>query len=93
MHAGAARPWSHVGWTGLGSCLRHTGRKYITPPPASSPFLQVEVSASFGDEVWEARNFGQVMYAMRTRVGGIYMKFKKNNGDMSALQVRHGGAQ
>lgn len=46
----------------------------------------IYVSASFGDEVWEARNFGQVMYAMRTRVGGIYMKFKRNNGDMSALQ-------
>lgn len=28
------------------------------------------------------------MYAIRTRNGGVYMKFKKNFGDMSAFEVR-----
>lgn len=47
----------------------------------------MEVSASFGDDVWEARNFGQVIYAIRTRNGGVYLKIKRNFGDLSALQV------
>lgn len=32
-------------------------------------------------------NFGQVVYAMRTRVGDVYLRFKRNYGDMSALEV------
>lgn len=57
----------------------------------TDPTLEVgdkilEVSASFGDEVWEAKNFGQVVFAIRTRNGGVYMKIKRNFGDLSALQ-------
>ncbi|KAG2448984.1 hypothetical protein HYH02_005738 [Chlamydomonas schloesseri] len=46
----------------------------------------VEISASFGSEVWKAENFGQIMYAIRTRSGTVYMKLKKNYGDLSALE-------
>ncbi|PNH12408.1 hypothetical protein TSOC_000635 [Tetrabaena socialis] len=46
----------------------------------------VEISASFGTEVWKAENFGQIMYAIRTRSGTVYMKLKRNFGDMSALE-------
>lgn len=30
------------------------------------------------------------MYAIRTRSGTVYMKLKKNYGDLSALEVRVG---
>ena len=48
----------------------------------------VNVSASFGTDVWEAKNFGQVMYAIKTRNGDVYLKFKRKFGDLSALEVR-----
>lgn len=47
-----------------------------------------EVSASFGEDIWEAGNFGQTMYAIKTRNGDLYFKFKKMYGDTSALEVR-----
>ena len=46
------------------------------------------VSASFGTDVWEAKNFGQVMYAIKTRNGEVYIKFRRMYGDTSALMVR-----
>jgi len=46
----------------------------------------VKISASFGAEVWDAQNFGQIMYAIRTRSGTVYMQIKRNFGDMSALK-------
>jgi hypothetical protein len=49
----------------------------------------LEVSASFGSDVWEAKNFGQVMYAVRTRNGGLYFKLLKRNGDLSIFEVRY----
>lgn len=45
----------------------------------------VQISASFGEEVWEAQNFGQIMYAIKTRSGSVYLKMKRNFGDMSGL--------
>ncbi|KAF8065729.1 alpha-mannosidase [Scenedesmus sp. PABB004] len=45
-----------------------------------------KISASFGSDVWDAQNFGQIMYAIRTRNGTVYMQIKRNFGDMSALQ-------
>jgi len=45
----------------------------------------VEISASFGSDVWKAQNYGQIMYAIRTRNGTVYMKIKRNFGDMAAL--------
>jgi hypothetical protein len=47
----------------------------------------VQISASFGTDVWDAQNYGQIMYAIRTRNGTVYMKLKRNFGDMKALQV------
>jgi len=46
----------------------------------------VQVSASFGDDVWDAKGFGQTLYAIRTRNGQVYLKFLKMNGDMTALE-------
>lgn len=46
----------------------------------------VAISASFGSEVWEAENYGQCMFAMKTRSGGIYLKFKKCYGDLTAIE-------
>jgi len=45
----------------------------------------VEISASFGTDVWKAENYGQIMYAIRTRNGSVYLKLKKNYGDLSSL--------
>ena len=46
-----------------------------------------ELSASFGEDVWSAGNFGQCMYAIKTRNGELYFKFKKNYGDLSCFDV------
>jgi tetratricopeptide (TPR) repeat protein len=38
--------------------------------------------------VWEALNFGQVMYAIKTRnAGKVYLQFERKYGDMSALEA------
>lgn len=36
----------------------------------------VRISASFGTDVWEAKNFGQVMYAIKTRNGDVYLELE-----------------
>ena len=46
----------------------------------------VEVSASFGSEVWKAENYGQVAYAIRTRAGDLYFKMLRRNGDLSCFE-------
>jgi len=48
----------------------------------------VKVSASFGDEVWEAENYGQVMYAVKTRSGGVFFELEKRNGDMDCFEFK-----
>ena len=47
----------------------------------------MKVSASFGDEIWGAESYGQVIYAMKNRNGDIYLQMKKMNGDLSALET------
>ncbi|GAB4815855.1 hypothetical protein N2152v2_002901 [Parachlorella kessleri] len=47
----------------------------------------VKVSASFGGDVWDALNYGQVVYAIKTRSGQVYLKLKKMGGDMTALEA------
>jgi len=37
-------------------------------------------SAVFGDDVWSAAGYGQTMYAIRQRVGPLYMKMQKRYG-------------
>ncbi|CAD7695572.1 unnamed protein product [Ostreobium quekettii] len=46
----------------------------------------MQVSASFGDDVWDAKNFGQVMFAIRTRNGGVFLKVQKMFGDTSQIE-------
>lgn len=46
----------------------------------------MRVSASFGADVWDAKNFGQVMYAIKTRNGQVYLQLQRKYGDMSALE-------
>ena len=48
----------------------------------------LQVSASFGSDVWDAKNYGQVMYAIKTRNGEVYMRMLRRGGDMSILEVR-----
>ena len=50
------------------------------------------MSASFGGDVWDALNYGQVIYAIRTRNGEVYMMLKRNFGDTTMLEVSRGGA-
>jgi len=45
-----------------------------------------KVSATFGTDIWDAKNFGQTLYAIRTRNGKVYLKLKRMFGDVSALQ-------
>lgn len=47
----------------------------------------MQVSASFGDDVWEAGKFGQCMYAIKTRNGDLYFRFKKMYGDLTSFDV------
>ena len=44
------------------------------------------MSATFGTDIWDAKNFGQIIYAIRTRNGQVYLKLKKMYGDLSALE-------
>ena len=48
----------------------------------------MNVSASFGSDVWEAKNYGQVVYAIKTRNGQVYLRLQRKYGDLTALQVR-----
>lgn len=50
------------------------------------------VSASFGDEVWGAESYGQVMYAIKNRNGDIYLKMLDMDGDVSALTAEKSSA-
>ena len=63
---------------------------FVPPEPEYDEFeigdKIVAVSASFGDEIWDADSYGQVIYAMKNRNGDIYLKMKKMGGDLSALE-------
>jgi len=48
----------------------------------------LRVSQSFGDETWEALNYGQVAYAIRTRNGDVYLQLLKRGGDMSIFEEK-----
>ena len=49
--------------------------------------FRVQVSASFGSEIWKAENYGQVAYAIRTRAGDLYFKMLRRNGDLSCFEA------
>ena len=46
----------------------------------------VRCSASFGEEIWDAENYGQVVYALKTRNGSVYMQLEKRGGDLSVFE-------
>jgi len=46
----------------------------------------VAISASFGPDIWPAENYGQIMYAIKTRNGGVYFKMEKKFGDLSFME-------
>lgn len=46
----------------------------------------LKVSASFGNDIWDADSYGQVIYAIKNRNGDIYLQMQKMNGDLSALE-------
>lgn len=47
----------------------------------------IEVSASFGDEIWPASSYQQTMMAIKTRNGNIYMKILSRGGDMDIFDL------
>jgi len=80
---------------GISFARGNDGRCYITRVNAAKgsvdPRIQpgdklLEVSQSFGSETWEALNYGQVMYAIRTRNGDVYLKLLSRGGDMSVFE-------
>ena len=52
----------------------------------------LKVSASFGDEIWDADSYGQVVYAIKNRNGDIYLQMQKMNGDLSSLEASKSSA-
>ena len=76
---------------GINWARGNDGRVYVqSVTGAADPQVQpgdkiLFVSASFGPEMWEALNYGQVMYAMRTRAGEIFLQMEARGGDMSPL--------
>ena len=46
----------------------------------------VRCSASFGEDIWDAENYGQVVYAIKTRSGGIYLQLEKRGGDVTIFE-------
>jgi len=48
----------------------------------------IEVSASFGDEIWPASSYQQTMMAIKTRAGAIYMKIESRGGDMAIFDLK-----
>lgn len=58
----------------------------------ANPNIQVgdkllEVSATFGDEKWPAENYGQTMYAIRTRIGPVYLKILSRGGNTDVFEA------
>ena len=47
----------------------------------------VQVSASFGTDVWDCKNYGQVLYAIKTRNGDVFLKLQSRGGDLSIFEA------
>lgn len=47
----------------------------------------LKCSASFGDDIWDAKQFGNVVYAIKTRNGAVYLQIQSNGGDMAVMKV------
>ena len=86
-------------WTGWHSDpFWDTQKQKVVPPEPEYDAFEigdkiVQVSASFGDEIWDADQYGQVVYAIKNRNGDIYLKMRKMNGDLSALEQNEKSSQ
>jgi len=65
---------------------------------ASGPYEEMmpgdkvlKVSASFGDDVWDARNYSQVKYAIKNRNGDVYLQLERRGGDLSIFEPEEEG--
>ena len=47
----------------------------------------LKCSASFGNDIWDAKQFGNVVYAIKTRNGAVYLQLQSNGGDMSVMKA------
>eukprot|EP00747_Dinoflagellata_sp_TGD_P197158 gnl/TRDRNA2_/TRDRNA2_68182_c0_seq1.p1 gnl/TRDRNA2_/TRDRNA2_68182_c0~~gnl/TRDRNA2_/TRDRNA2_68182_c0_seq1.p1 ORF type:complete len:369 (-),score=48.69 gnl/TRDRNA2_/TRDRNA2_68182_c0_seq1:101-1207(-) len=47
----------------------------------------LEVSASFGDEIWPAQSLPQTKMAINTRIGDIYLKIQSRGGNTDMLRT------
>lgn len=47
----------------------------------------LKCSASFGDDIWDAKQFGNVVYAIKTRNGAVYLQIQSNGGDLDVMKV------
>lgn len=47
----------------------------------------LKCSASFGNDIWDAKQFGNVVYAIKTRNGAVYLQLLSNGGDLSVMKV------
>lgn len=50
----------------------------------------IRCSASFGPEIWDAKNYGQVTYAIKTRNGDIYLELESRYGSHGATAGTQG---
>jgi len=71
------------------------GRVYIARVPPGKEYEKfttgdriTKCSASFGPEIWEALNYGQVMFAIKTRSGNVFLEIEKRDGDMSIFETK-----
>lgn len=62
-------------------------KKNLADPRVQEGDKLLTVSASFGDEKWPAESYGQAMYAIRTRIGPVYMKILARGGDTDIFDV------
>jgi tetratricopeptide (TPR) repeat protein len=80
---------------GISLARGNDGATYIARVPPGEKFDKftpgdkvTKCSASFGPEVWEALNYGQVMFAIKTRNGNVFLELERRGGDMSIFEKK-----
>ena len=87
-----ALPFRHVD---IRICCTVSSDQICSEPQGSTCWLLqpgdkiLKVSASFGTDIWEAINYGHVMYSIKTRNGQVYLQLRSNGGDTSIMQVSY----
>jgi len=63
----------------------------VPPGPKYAMFTPgdrvTKCSASFGPDIWDALNYGQVMFAIKTRNGNVFLELEKRDGDLSCFET------